>query len=122
MAGAEDARDALQASVDSNRVQVTLTEESRQMLAATLRDEMGDAFARGLKDSMSTENARQFMRALISEAQTIALEKSDKFAGSIVRAGVRKLLFFVVAGSVVYALGGWGALAAVAKWLAARSS
>lgn len=118
--GERAAKQALGGSVEENRHQVSMTEESRVLLAATLRQEMGDAFARGLKEAMTSDNARHFMRAMLTEAQVIAREKSDQFAGSIVRAGARKLLLFVVLGSVVYAFGGWSALAGLGKFLMAK--
>lgn len=118
--GEDQARAGLAESVDTNRHQVAMTEESRQLLAATLREEMGEAFERGLKHAMSSDNARQFVRAMLTEAQNMATEKTGQMVGSAVMALAKRALLFIFLGSIVYALGGWSALAALGKFLAAK--
>lgn len=114
------ARAGLAGSVDENRQQVALTEESRKMLQSVLRDDMGNAFEAGLTKAMSSENARLFVRAMLTEAQKMAAEKSVEVAGGALKALIGKALLFLFLGSIVYAFGGWSALAALAKFLASR--
>lgn len=111
---------AMQDSVHTNRDQVALTEESRLLLRDTLREDMGDAFAQGLKDVMTSDNARVFVRAMLTEAQTMAAEKSVEVAGGLLKAVVLRALTFLFLGSIVYALGGWTALAAMGKFLSSK--
>lgn len=118
-AGEDRARAALAASVDHNRNQVALTEESRQVLQAVLREDMGKAFEAGLSKAMTSDNARMFVRAMLTEAQTMATEKTGQVVGNAVVALLKRGLLFVFLGSIVYALGGWSALAALGKFLKA---
>lgn len=115
--GRAAARNALEKSVSDNRQQVELTDESRRLLKDMLRDEMGEAFARGLREAMTSENARVFVRAMLTEAQSMATEKSVEVAGGVIKALFKRALMFLLLGSIVYSLGGWTALAALGKFL-----
>lgn len=117
--GEEQARAGLAESVRKNRQQMDITEESRQLLVAALREEMAEAFAHGLKDAMSSENARTFVRAMLAEAQTMATEKTGEVVGGAVLALLKRAALFLFLGSIVYAVGGWSALAALGKFLKA---
>lgn len=116
MSTSDQAASALRKSVSDNRAQMDLTEESRLLLRDTLKDDMGDAFAAGLKNAMNSENARLFVRAMFAEAQKVAAEKSVEVAGGIVKAIVLRAITFAVLGWLVYAVGGWSALAAFLKF------
>lgn len=115
----EEAARSLRKSVSDNRAQMDLTEESRLLLRDTLKDDMGDAFAAGLKNAMNSENARLFVRAMFSEAQTLAAEKSVEVAGGVLKALAVRMLTFLLLGWIVYSVGGWTALAGFAKFLSA---
>jgi len=117
--GEDQARAGLASSVEQIRQQVTLTEESRLLLQAGLRQDVRDAFAEGLKEAMTSENARLFMRSMLAEAQKMAAEKSVEVAGGLLKAAAMKALTFLFLGGIVYSLGGWGALASFVKWLTA---
>lgn len=112
------ARDALRASVHTNQQQQALTEESRLLLADMLENRMRIAVAEGIAESMTDENAARFCRAVLSEAQKMASEKTGQMVGGAVMALVKRGLLFVFLGSIVYAIGGWSALAGLAKFLA----
>jgi hypothetical protein len=116
--GEDQARAGLAESVRKNRQQMEITQESRELLSATLRDEMGDAFARGLKEAMTSDNARLFVRAMFAEAQSMATEKTGEVVGGAVVALLKRGALFLFLGGIVYAVGGWGALAGLIKWLA----
>lgn len=116
----DKAREALRKSVEENRPQVDITEESRLMLRDTLRNEMSEAFAEGLREAMTSDNARVFMRAMLSEAQQMATEKSVEVAGGVLKAIAIRAITFLFIGSIVYSLGGWSALAAMGKWFSAQ--
>lgn len=117
MNSSEEAARSLRKSVTDNRNQMDLTEESRLLLRDTLKDDMGDAFAAGLKNAMNSENARLFVRAMFAEAQQMAAEKSVQVAGGVIKAVLIRGLTFMVLGWLVYAVGGWTALAALGKFL-----
>lgn len=114
---AKQLAEAMTESVGRNRTQVALTEESRVLLTAMLRDEMADSFSRGLKDAMTSDNARQFVRTMLAEAQEMATERTGRIVGNAVLALARRALLFIFLGSIVYALGGWSALASLMKFL-----
>lgn len=114
--GEKTVREALRGNVQENRQQMDITEESRLMLRDTLRNEMSDAFAAGLQEAMTSDNAKLFVRAMLTEAQRMATEKSVEVAGGVLKALLGRALLFLFLGSIVYALGGWTALAAMGKF------
>jgi len=113
----EIARAKLRVSVSDNREQMHMTEESRLLLAALIRDEMRVAVAEGIGAAMNDKNAATFCRAMVQEAKNMAAEKSVEMAGGVLKAFLGKALTFVFLGSLVYAVGGWSALAAMGKFL-----
>lgn len=119
MSGANEARAGLAKSMVDNRDQMAITDESRRLLADMLRDEMRIAVAEGVSAAMTDENAARFVRAVIAETQKMATLKAGEMAGSAIKALLGRTLLFVFVGSIVYAWGGWAALAAMGKWVMA---
>lgn len=115
---AEGLKAAMGASMDRNRHQVAMTDESRQLLTSMLRDEMRVAVADGIAAAMTDKNAAQFCRAVLGEAQKMATEKTGEVVGSALGALVKKGLMFLFLGSIVYAIGGWSALAKLGSFFA----
>jgi len=116
---ADNAREALRRSVEENRHQVEISDETRLLLEDMVEKRMRSAVADGIATAMTHENARLFMRSLLAEAQQLATEKTGQVVGSAVMALVKRGILFVFLGSIVYALGGWSALAALLKFLKA---
>lgn len=113
----ENLKAALAVSVKENAVQVAITEESRVLLADTLRHEMAVAVAEGIKQAMTKETAEAFAGVFMEQIRIQATSKVDIWAGGLVRNAVKKTLYFLFVGSIVYGFGGWTALAAFGTWL-----
>lgn len=86
---------------------VNLTPEALQHL----EDRMAAAVAAGIHQAMTEDNAAAFWDAGIRVLQKQASEHTGRFVIGGVAAIVRKLSLFLVAGGIVYAIGGWTALA-----------
>lgn len=118
------ARESLRRSVDENKSQQALVQESRELLTSLIRNEMRDdlriAVAEGVQAAMTDANAQRFVRSMLAEAQRMAAEKSVEVAGGVFKALVMRALTFLFLGLIVYSLGGWSALAAFGKFLAAK--
>lgn len=112
----ELARASLRVDVMRNQSQMAMTEESRLLLAALIRDEMRVAVADGITEAMTDANAAKFCRAMVSEAKNMATDASVEVAGGLLKDLLKKGLMFLFLGSLVYGIGGWSALAAVGKW------
>lgn len=110
MAPGEDAaRAGLGASVRENRAQVAMTEESRVLLVALLRDEMKDAVRDGITAAMSDENAERFCAVVLKQLSSSA----EKKAGAFVLGGVKRLIGVGVILTAVWMLGGGAAVKVV---------
>lgn len=107
-------------SMSENAHQVAITQESRELLAALLRDEMRVAVAEGISAALTPAKAREFAVVFLDAVKQQTNSKVNEVAGGVVRAALKKLAWFVVAGSVVYWIGGWAALATLGKFLSAR--
>lgn len=120
--GESAARAGMRKSVTDNRGQMDLTDESRRLLGDLLGDQLEDrmrvAVAEGIAASMTNENAQRFVQAVLSEMQKAATIKAGELTGSVLKAAFGKVLMFMVLGSIVYAWGGWSALAALGKFFA----
>lgn len=112
------ARAGMDKSLDKEKEQIAMTEGSRLVLQAMLRDELPTAIKAGISAALTPEAAGRFADALIDAMQARATQKMDRAAGGLVRMAFKKLAFFVIAGLIVYGAGGWGALIAVGKWIA----
>ncbi len=104
---AEDAaKAALQASMGINAAQVTMTEESRRMLAAMLREEMRVAVAEGIAAAMTDEAARKFALIFFGVAKTELRTQTKSTLGDWLLTGLGML-----AGKI-----GWWLLFVAAVW------
>lgn len=112
----ESLKAALNLSVNENAVQVAITEESRQLLVAMLREEMATAVSEGIRLAMTKQAAEVFATVFMDQMRLQATTKVDAWAGGLLRQGIKKTIYFIVIGSAVYAFGGWTALAAFGKW------
>lgn len=92
MTSAEEAAAALRASKSINYGQQALTEESRLLLAAMLRDEMRMAVAEGISAALTDENAERFWVKGFEVAQRESRKKLRNAAGELVIGGLRGLL------------------------------
>lgn len=119
---AEATRENLRQSVADNRDQQALVQESRELLTDLMRNEMHDgmrmAVAEGIQAALTEDNARKFVQAVLAEFQAAATMKTGQIAGGLLKAFIGRVFLFVMLGSIVYAVGGWNALAALAKYLA----
>jgi hypothetical protein len=114
---ADKTREALRTSVDANRQQQALTEESRVLLADLLENRMRAAVAEGIAEAMTEEAAQKFVRSVLAEAQRLATAKAGEAAVGVVGALFKRALLFLVLGSLVYMVGGWSALASLGKFV-----
>jgi hypothetical protein len=113
----EKLRAATRASKAIDREQIEMTEASRQVLVGMLRDEMQQAVADGIRSAMTDDTAREFVGILLDEMRSQATTKVDVWAGGVLRVLLSRVALFLLAGSIVYSVGGWGALAGLFKWM-----
>lgn len=112
MSAPEDVRAALAASVAENREQV-LTEESRQLLADIVREQMRLAVAEGMAAAMTDEAAERFWKTGLEVLQRQAQERAGQFLLDGLMAALRKALWVGGLLLVAYSLGGWSLLKAI---------
>ena len=120
-AAAENLRASMDDSMRKNATQVAMTDESRRLLTSLMSDEMRLAVAEGIQAAMSEENAQRFVRAVLNEAQRMATAKAGEAAVGVIGVLVKRAVLFLFLGSVVYAIGGWAALASMAKFFGDKS-
>lgn len=120
MAPTIDARAALDRSLELEQQQIAMTEGSRLVLRAMLREELPDAVAEGFKRVMTPETARMFSQVFIASMKEQASMRVDTWAGAAVKGFVRKvwenLWIIVFAGAFAYYVGGFAAVASLGKW------
>jgi hypothetical protein len=110
MSAAEDAaRLGLGHSVEKNREQVGMTDESRRLLADLIEERMCIAVAEGIQAAMTDEAARRFTLAMLETMQ----EQAAHRAGLLVLGGVKKAVGVGAIVLAVWVLGGWSAAKAV---------
>jgi hypothetical protein len=100
-----------------NSPQMAMTEESRQLLTALLRDEMSSAVAHGIKASLTPEVANQFATVMIVAFKAQLNASVNATAGGMVRAAVSKVFGYLIVGMMIYWIGGWSALAGIVNWI-----
>lgn len=76
----------------------------------------------GIKGAITEETAAQFWLAGFDALQHHAAEHAGRFVLGGLWGLVRKLSLFLALGGVIYAVGGWSALAALAKTLFAAKA
>lgn len=101
---ADEAAAALRASRLINNGQQTLTEESRLLLAAMLRDEMRVAVAEGIQAVMTNE---VFWARVFEVLQRQASERTGRFlVGGFIQV-LKKLAWAGIVLLCMYSVGGW---------------
>lgn len=93
--------------------EVRLTDET----IAYLEQRIAAAVGAGLKSAMTEDTAAAFWAAGLSVLQKQATQHAGRFVLGGLLGVVRKLGLFLTLGGIVYALGGWSALAALFKVL-----
>lgn len=88
-------------------VEVRLTDETINYL--DLR--MAEAVKTGIKQAMNEETARAFWATGLSVLQSQASEHAGRFVMGGMLGLFKRLMGFLVLGSIVYTLGGWTGLA-----------
>lgn len=95
----------------TNHTEVRLRDETLQHM----RDMMREAVRDGLKESINDEAIERFWAGGMTMLQRQATQHAGRFVLGGLMGVVRKAGMFLVLGGVVYAVGGWSALAALAK-------
>lgn len=103
----EQAAAALRASMGINQCQQMLTDESRVLLAAILREEMRIAVAEGISAALTDEAAERFWAKGLEVLQRQAQQKAGRFLLDGVLAAGKKLLWVGIFVLAVYSVGGW---------------
>lgn len=91
--------------------EVRLTDET----GAWLEEKMAAAVREGIKAAMTEETAAAFWAAGLTVLQKSATQRAGRFVLGGVFGLVRKASLFLALGGIVYAIGGWSALASLAK-------
>ena len=115
--GSAAALDGLRGSVDRNRDQMALMEESRVLLTGIIRNEIRDelriAVAEGIAAAMTDEAAERFWSKGLDVMRRQARQKAGGFLLEGVLAGGKKLLWIGAFLLAVYSIGGWTLLKTV---------
>lgn len=98
---------------DRRATEVRLTDETIQYL----EDRIASAVGTGIKSAMTEDTAAAFWAAGLSVLQRQATNHAGRFVLGGLWGLVRKASLFLMLGGIVYALGGWAALAALIKAL-----
>lgn len=93
--------------------EVRLTDET----IAYMEERIAAAVGSGIKSAMTEETAAAFWAAGLSVLQKQATQHAGRFVLGGLVGVVRKLGLFLTLGGIVYAMGGWSALAALFKVL-----
>ena len=91
--------------------QVSLTESALQEIS----ERVSTAVREGIKGAMTEETAAAFWAAGLAVLQKQATQHAGRFVLGGLWGMARKASLFFMLGGIVYALGGWAALAALAK-------
>ena len=93
--------------------EVRLTPHTREQIKQVVADGVRD----GISSALNEETAEKFWAAGLSALQKRANEHAGRFVLGGLWGLTRKLLVFFMLGGIVYALGGWQALAGLWKVL-----
>lgn len=91
--------------------EVRLTDET----IAYLEERIAAAVGNGIKTAITEETAVAFWSAGLAALQKQATQHAGRFVLGGIWGLVRKASLFFMLGGIVYAIGGWAALAALAK-------
>lgn len=103
-AGEEAARRGLGKSVDDNRMQMAMTDESRVLLAGMLREEMRVAVAKGIESALTSE---AMWTKVFVVLQKQATERTGRFVLGGLTIVVRKAMWVGAFALIAYSVGGW---------------
>jgi hypothetical protein len=112
-AGEDAARAGLGKSVDENRQQVAMTDESRVLLADLMEDRMRIAVAEGITAAMTDEAAERFWNKGLEVLQRQAKAKAGGFLLDGLATAAKKLLWIALFVGLAYSIGGWTLLKAL---------
>ena len=115
-----EAAAALRASMAINEGQQALTDESRVLLVALMRDEMRVAVAEGIAAALTDEAAERFWSKGLEVLQRQAKAKAGGFLLDGVLAAGKKLMWVSVFLLVAYSVGGWTLLKTIWAAMAPR--
>jgi hypothetical protein len=101
------ARAALRDSMETNREQTALTEESRLLLQSIVRSEIRDAVAEGIKAAMTDDAAELFWNKGIEVLHRQAKLRAGTFLLDGFLAAGKKAFWICVFLAAVYWFGGW---------------
>lgn len=87
----------------------------REETLAHLKEVMRDAVREGVRDLVTEETIEQFWAGGLGMLQKQATEHAGRFVLGGLWGLARKASLFLALGGLVYALGGWSALAALFK-------
>lgn len=107
--GEDAARAALADSVERNRDQMDMTDESRRLLADLLEERMRMAVADGIAAAMTDAAAKRFTLAMLETLQ----EQAAQRAGLMVLGGLKKVIGIAVIVLAVWIFAGSPAAKAV---------
>ena len=120
MSSADEASAALRASMAINAGQQALTDESRILLAALMREEMKGAVAECIAAALTDEAAERFWAKGIEVLQRQAKAKAGTFLLDGAVAGMKRLMWIAVIVLAAWSVGGWTLLKAVWAAMAPR--
>lgn len=87
----------------------------REETLSHLKEVMRDAVREGVRDLVTEETIEQFWAGGLGMLQKQATEHAGRFVLGGLWGLARKASLFLALGGIVYALGGWSALAALFK-------
>lgn len=99
----------MRASMEINRVQTDMTDESRRLLTDLLEARMRVAVAEGIRDALTDENAERFWR----KGLEILHEQAARQAGLLLWGGVKRVLGIAAIVLLVWLVAGAPAAKAV---------
>lgn len=104
---------AMTEQTDRQPTEVRLTDET----ITYLEERIAAAVQTGIKGAINEETAAAFWTAGLNALKRNATENTGRFVLGGLWGLMRKLSVFMLLGGLVYALGGWSALAALGKAL-----
>ena len=114
--GATDLASQTTSAGDATVAEVRLTRETVDYIEGR----MAEAVRAGITAAMNETNAEAFWAAGLSVLQKRANEHAGRFVIGSLWELARKAAAFVLLGGIVYAVGGWQALAGLAKLLVGK--
>ena len=104
-------KDAEWTGAERRAAEVRLSEDTVRYLESR----MTESVAKVMRDAMTEEAAAAFWMAGLNVLQKSASDHAGRFVIGGLWGLARKLATFMMLGGIVYAVGGWSALATIAK-------